>query len=299
MSEGAQMTVSEISRVGIVGCGLMGSGIAETAARAGYSTLVREVDQSALDKGMARIRASIDASVKRGKQTPEQRDATLSRIRGTTTLDDFGDRDLVIEAAFEDLEAKRAIFGRLDQIVPAGRILATNTSSIPVIRIASATKRPELVIGAHFMNPVPVLPLVELVRTVATSDETLCTLRSFCESLPKRVIVAKDRAGFIVNLLLIPYLLSAIRAFEDGVAARDDIDLAMRLGTNMPMGPLTLTDFVGADTLLMVADVMYREFLDPRYAPPPLLRQMVAAGWTGKKAGRGFYDYTAGEEPAK
>jgi 3-hydroxybutyryl-CoA dehydrogenase len=293
------MTVEGITKVGVIGCGLMGSGIAETVARAGYSTLVREVDQASLDKGMARIGISIEASVQRGKQTAEQRDATLSRLTGTVALDDFADRDLVIEAIYEDLEAKRTIFTRLDQIVPQGRILATNTSSIPVIRIASATKRPELVVGAHFMNPVPILPLVELVRTVATSDATLATMRTFCESLPKRVIVAKDRGGFVVNLLLIPYLLNAIRAFEDGVASREDIDLAMRLGTNMPMGPLTLTDFVGHDTLLMVAEVMYAEFLDPRYAPPPLLRQMVAAGRTGKKTGRGFYDYAAGEEPPK
>jgi 3-hydroxybutyryl-CoA dehydrogenase len=288
-----------IQKVGIIGCGLMGAGIVETVARAGYQTVVRETDDVSLARGLGRVEKSLETAVSRGKLTAEKRDEALGRVKGTTSLDDLGDRDLAIEAVIEDLDEKRRVFAHLDRIVPAGRIIATNTSSIPVIRIATATKRPELVVGMHFMNPVPVLPLVELVRTIATSDDTLVAARSFCESLGKRVIVSKDRAGFIVNLLLIPYLLSAIRAYEEGVGSREDIDLAMRLGTNMPMGPLTLTDFVGMDTLLLVADVMYREFLDSRYAPPPLLRQMVAAGFNGRKAGRGFYNYAAGEEPPK
>jgi 3-hydroxybutyryl-CoA dehydrogenase len=277
----------------------MGSGIVETVARAGFDTLVREVDQKRLDHGLGLVARSLDTALSRGKLTAEQRDATLGRVHSTLRLEDFGDRDLVVEAVIEDLEVKRAVFSSLDEVVPAGGILATNTSSIPVIRVASATKRPELVLGLHFMNPVPVLPLVEIVRTIATSDSTLATGREFCEALGKRVIVAKDRGGFVVNLLLIPYLLSSIRAYEDGVASREDIDLAMRLGTNMPMGPLTLSDFVGLDTLLDVANVMYSEFLDSRYAPPPLLRQMVAAGYSGRKAKRGFYNYAAGEEPPK
>lgn len=287
----------QVRRVGVVGCGLMGSGIAEVCARAGYDTLVREVDDQLLKAGLDRIQKSLATAVARGKMTDEQREAAWGRIRGTTSLEDFADRDLVIEAVVENAEAKKRVFADLDRITPTHAILASNTSSIPIIQMATATGRPDRVLGMHFMNPVPVMQLIEMVRALTTSDETLATARAFGESLGKRVIVAKDRAGFIVNLLLVPYLLDAIRAYENGVASREDIDVGMKLGTNQPMGPLTLSDFVGLDTALYIADILYAEFKDSRYAAPPLLRQMVAAGFLGRKTGRGFYNYQAGEQP--
>jgi len=287
----------DIKKVAVIGCGLMGSGIAEVCARAGYDTLVREVSQDVLDKGMARLQASLGRGVERGKLTAEQRDAALGRLRGTTSLDDLGDRDFIIEAVIEQLDAKREVFAALDQVAPPHAILASNTSSIPVIQLATATRRPEQVLGTHFMNPVPVMRLCEFIRTIVTSDATLATARAFVESLGKRVIVSKDRAGFIVNLLLVPYITEAIRMYEQGFASREDIDLGMKLGTNMPMGPLELADYVGLDTTYYVAEVLFEEFKLPQYAPPPLLTQMVRAGWHGRKSGRGFYHYAAGEQP--
>lgn len=286
-----------IRTVGVVGCGLMGSGIAEVCARSGYDTLVREVDERLLAAGRERVDRSLATAVERGKLAAGDREAAWSRIRWTTDLGDFRDRDLVIEAVIENEQEKRRVFAALDEVCPPGTILASNTSSIPIIRMATATRRPDRVLGMHFMNPVPVMQLVELVRALTTSDETLATARGFAESLGKRVIVAKDRAGFVVNLLLVPYLLDAIRALENGVASREDIDVGMKLGTNQPMGPLTLLDFVGLDTTLYIADVLYEEFKEARYAAPPLLKQMVAAGWYGRKSGRGFYDYAGGEKP--
>ncbi|MBI4493175.1 MAG: 3-hydroxybutyryl-CoA dehydrogenase [Chloroflexi bacterium] len=287
----------DIQRVGVVGCGLMGSGIAEVCTRAGYQTLVREVNDELLQKGQQRIERSLATAVERGKLGTEARDAAWGRLQGTTRLDDFADRDLVIEAVIEQRDEKRQVFAALDRICPPQTILASNTSSIPIVQMATATQRPDRVLGMHFMNPVPVMPLIEFVRAITTSDATLDQARAFGESLGKRVIVARDRAGFIVNMLLVPYLVEAVRMLEHGIASREDIDLGMKLGTNMPMGPLTLLDFVGLDTALYIAEILYDEYKQPHYAPPPLLRQMVTAGFLGRKSGRGFYNYQAGERP--
>ena len=285
-----------ILRVGVVGCGLMGSGIAETCARSGYDTLVREVNAELLRAGLERLEKSMGTAVSRGKLPAEEAEASRRRLRGTTSLEDLADRDLVIEAVVENVDEKRRVFAELDRICQPATILASNTSSIPIIQMATATGRTGQILGMHFMNPVPVMKLVELVRCVTTSEATLDTARAFGESLGKRVIVAPDRAGFIVNLLLVPYLLEAIRALEAGVGTREDIDTGMVLGCGMPMGPLTLLDFVGLDTTYYIANIMFDEFKDPRYAPPPLLKQMVLAGFHGRKTGRGFYDYAAGED---
>ena len=287
----------DIRTVGVVGCGLMGSGIAEVCARAGYATRVRELNPDLLHKGQQRIERSLQTAVERGKLGAGERDAALSRLTGTTSLDDFADCDLVIEAATENPQIKRQTFAELDRICPSHTILASNTSSIPIIQMATATQRPDRVLGMHFMNPVPVMRLIEYVRTLTTSDETLETARAFGASLGKRIIVSKDRAGFIVNFLLIPYLCEAVRMLEQGFASREDIDVGMMLGTSYPMGPFTLLDYVGLDTTLYIADILFDEFKEPRFAAPTLLRQMVTAGYLGRKTGRGFYDYGAGEQP--
>ena len=287
----------EIKKVGVVGCGLMGSGIAEVCARAGYDTLVREVNDEFLTKGLGRIDASLNTAVDRGKLAATDRDAARGRLRGTTSLRDFADRDLVIEAATENPQIKKETFAELDRVCPSHAILASNTSSIPIIQMATATRRPDKVLGMHFMNPVPVMRLIEFVRALTTSDETLETARAFGESLGKRIIVSKDRAGFIVNYLLVPYMIDAIRMLEQGFASKEDIDLGMMLGTSYPMGPFTLLDYVGLDTTLFIADILFDEFKESRFAAPTLLRHMVAAGWLGKKSGRGFYNYEAGETP--
>jgi 3-hydroxybutyryl-CoA dehydrogenase len=274
----------------------MGSGIAEVCARAGYATIVREIDDDLLARGRQRIEQSLETAVRRNKLTPDERDATLGRLTGTTALEDFAACDLVIEAATENPDIKRRTFEELDRVCAPHAILASNTSSIPIIQMATATRRAGQVLGMHFMNPVPVMPLIEFVRTLTTSEATLETARRFGESLGKRIIVSKDRAGFIVNFLLIPYLCEAIRMLEQGFATREDIDVGMMLGTNYPMGPFKLLDFVGLDTTLYIADIMFDEFKDPRFAAPTLLRQMVTAGYLGRKTGRGFYNYEAGEE---
>ncbi len=289
----------EILRIGVVGAGLMGSGIAEVCALAGYDTLVREVSEEYMAKGLERIEKSMQMAVQRGKLTSADTDAAHRRLRGTTRLEDFADRDLVIEAAIEDLQLKKELFAQLDQICPPHAILASNTSSIPIIHLAVATRRPDRVLGMHFFNPVPTMKLIELVRTLTTSDEALETTRSLGERLGKRMIVSKDRGGFIVNYLLIPYMLDAVRMLEQGFASKEDIDLGMMLGTSHPMGPFTLADFVGLDTTMHVADVLFEEFKESRFAAPTLLRQMVAAGWLGRKSGRGFYNYQAGERPPR
>jgi len=287
----------DIHTVGVVGCGLMGSGIAEVCAKAGYATIVREIDDDLLTRGRQRIERSLETAVKRGKLSESERAATLQRLSGTTRLEDFAACDLVIEAATENPDIKRKTFKELDQVCPPHAILASNTSSIPIIQMATATRRPDRVLGMHFMNPVPVMPLIEYVRALTTSDDTLAVARAFGESLGKRIIVSKDRAGFIVNFLLIPYLCEAVRMLEQGFASREDIDVGMMLGTSYPMGPFTLLDFVGLDTTLFIADILFDEFKDPRFAAPTLLRQMVAAGYLGRKTGRGFYNYEAGEQP--
>ena len=281
----------EIKKIGVVGCGLMGSGIAEVCARSGYDVVVREVNDELLQKGLDRIRKSMAKGVQRGKLTQEEMDAALARIQGTTKMEDFAPCDLVIEAVVEKMEVKKQVFAELDAICPPHAILASNTSSLCITEMTSATKRPDKVLGMHFFNPPPIMPLLELVRTILTSDETLRTAQEFGKSVGKTTVVAKDTPGFIVNLLLVPYLLDAVRALENGVATKEDIDTAIKLGLHHPMGPLTLLDFIGLDTTLYIAEAMYEEFKDPRYAPPPLLRRMVLAGHLGRKSGRGFYEY--------
>jgi len=288
-----------IQRIGVVGAGLMGSGIAEVCACAGYNTVVREVNEEYLAKGLERIEKSMQLAVQRGKLTSADLDAAHGRLRGTTQLEDFADCDLVIEAAIEDPQLKKDLFARLDQVCPPHAILASNTSSIPIINLAVATRRPDRVLGMHFFNPVPTMKLIELVRTLTTSEEALETIRAVGERLGKRMIVSKDRGGFIVNYLLVPYMLDAIRMLEQGLASKEDIDLGMVLGTGHPMGPITLLDFVGLDTSLHIANVLFEEFKEQRFAAPTLLRQMVAAGRLGRKSGRGFYDYQAGERPPR
>ncbi len=280
-----------IRKVGVVGCGLMGGGAAQTCAQAGYETVVSEVNQQLLDKGLARIYSAWDALASKGKITQGQLDEYRRRLHGTLDMADFADCDLVIEAVLENMEEKLRLFPTLDKIVKPEALLATNTSSLNVAQMGAATKRPDKVCGLHFFNPVPVMKLVEIVRTISTSDETIETAKQFVVSLGKTPVLAKDTAGFIVNFLLIPYLLAAIRMLENGTASREDIDTAMRLGCGYPMGPLTLLDYIGLDTTLWAAEAIYEEYKDPLYAPPPLLRRMVLSGMLGKKSGKGFYDY--------
>lgn len=281
----------EIKKVGVVGCGLMGSGIAEVCARAGYGVTVREINDELVEKGVGRIRQSLSKAVSRGKATQEEMDAALDRITATTDLSDLAGCDLIIEAIVENMEDKKRVFAELDKRCAPHTIIASNTSSLCTTEMAAVTSRSDRVLGMHFFNPVSVMPLLELVRTILTSEETLSTAQEFGASLGKTTIVARDTPGFIVNLLLIPYLLDAVRALENGLASREDIDNGMRLGCNHPMGPLTLLDFIGLDTAYYTANVMFEEFKDRRYAPPPLLRRMVLAGHLGRKSGQGFYDY--------
>ncbi len=281
------------TRIGVVGCGLMGSGIAEVAARSGLGVVVVEADAGAAERGLARIERSLATAVDRGKLGADERDASLARIEVTHDADALADRELVVEAVVEDEASKVAVFERLDQVVASGdAVLASNTSSIPIMKLAMATKRPETVVGLHFFNPVPVLRLVELVPSLLTADETIDRAeRLATEVLGKRVIRSQDRAGFVVNALLIPYLLSAIRMLESGFATAEDIDAGMVEGCAHPMGPLHLTDLIGLDTTMAVADSLYEEFKEPLYAAPPLLSRMVDAGLLGRKSGRGFYEY--------
>ena len=269
----------------------MGSGIAEVCARAGSRVIVHEIHAQAADAARARVETSLHRGVEKGKLEQSDRDSILARVEFSTDLSDQADRQLVIEAATEDEELKKAIFTDLDAVVAADSILASNTSSIPITRIAAATSRADRVVGLHFFNPVPVMGLVELVTTVMTSTETETETRAYAESLGKTVIKARDRAGFIVNMLLVPYLIGAIRMYEAGVASREDIDAGMRLGANHPMGPLELADFVGLDTMKHIADVLFDEYKDAFYASPPLLTRMVEAGQLGRKTGKGFYEY--------
>jgi len=282
--------------VGVVGCGLMGSGIAEVCARAGYDVIVLEVADDLLRRGLARIDGSMERAVSRGKLTEDARAAARARIRGTLALGELAACDLVVEAIIEQMREKKRLYAELDRICPAPVIFASNTSSLSITEMASVTKRPERFLGLHFFNPVPVMKPVEMVRGLLTSQETLDACRAFCESLDKTVVLCKDYPGFIVNLLLVPYLLDAVRALELGVASKEDIDTAVRLGLNHPMGPLTLLDFVGIDTTYYIAEAMFAEFKDPKYAAPPLMRKMVLAGQHGRKTGRGFYEYAKGAQ---
>jgi 3-hydroxybutyryl-CoA dehydrogenase len=281
----------DIRLIGVVGVGQMGGGIVETCARAGFDVIGREINDALLERGMENLKASLERGVKRGKLTQAEMDAALARVTGTTSLADFKDCDLVIEAATENMQLKKTLFTELDAITRPEAILASNTSSLSITEIASATERPDRVVGLHFFNPVPVMPLIEIVRGLLTSEETLEAARALGQRLNKQLVFAKDNPGFIVNLLLVPYLFDAVRALENGVATKEDIDAAIKLGLNHPMGPFTLMDFVGLDTCLFIGDAMYAEFKDARYAAPPLLRRMVTAGLLGRKGGRGFYSY--------
>jgi 3-hydroxybutyryl-CoA dehydrogenase len=281
----------EIKTVGVVGCGLMGSGIAQVCAEAGYRVIVREVNPELLRKGLGRIEGFLAKGVERGKLTAERRAEVLARLEGTTEFDAFAAADLVIEAATENLEAKRAVFAALEQVSPASAIFASNTSSLSITEMAAATKRPARFVGLHFFNPVPLMKLVEVVRSPLTAADVSEQAVAFARSLGKTPVRATDKTGFVVNRLLVPYLLDAIRALEEGVASIEDIDEAMRLGCGHPMGPLTLLDFVGLDTTYSIANIMFDEFRERRFAPPPLLKRMVQAGMHGRKSGKGFYDY--------
>src|SRR5712671_5037651 len=286
-----------IQRVGVVGCGLMGSGIAQVCAQAGFSTLVREVSAEIVDKGFKGIEKNLSRLVEKGTISEAQKGETRGRLKGTTALEDLKDCDLVVEAIIEQLPAKRELFGALDALCPAATIFASNTSSLTITEIATATKRPQRFVGLHFFNPVPVMKLVEVVRTIATEPAVYEEMVAFGEKLGKTAVRAHDSTGFIVNRLLVPYLLDAIRALEEGVGSIEDIDNSMKLGCGYPMGPLTLLDFVGLDTTYYISQIMFDEFKERRFAAPPLLKRMVLAGWNGRKAGRGFYDYRDPQKP--
>jgi 3-hydroxybutyryl-CoA dehydrogenase len=284
--------MTEIRRVGVLGCGLMGSGIAQVAATAGYDTIVRDIAPEIWDRARAGIEKSLAKFVEKGKLAAAARDAALGRLRFTTVTADLQDCDIVIEAVTEDLELKNALWRELDGLCGPATIFASNTSSLTIAAMAAVTKRGDRFVGLHFFNPVPLMALVEVVRTVTTSDDTFRRAYAFARSLGKEPVAAKDTSGFLVNLLLVPYLLDAIRAVERGVGSVPDIDKAMQLGCGHPMGPLTLLDFVGLDTTYRIAEIMFTEYREPRYAPPPLLKRMVLAGMTGRKSGKGFYDYS-------
>jgi 3-hydroxybutyryl-CoA dehydrogenase len=283
----------KIEKVGVLGCGLMGAGIAEVSARSGYETVVREVSDSLLEKGLARIHGSLGRAVDKGKLDADTRDQTLGRITGTVGLADLADCDLVVEAIVENLEEKLATFRNLNDAVQERAIFASNTSSLTITQLAMGSGRPERFVGLHFFNPVPVMKLVEVVRTLVTADAAFEAASEFVRSLGKEPIACRDNSGFIVNRLLVPYLLDAVRALEEGVGSVEDIDKGMQLGTGYPMGPFTLLDFVGLDTTYYIAEIMFEEYREKRFAPPPLLKQMVQAGRHGKKSGRGFYEYPA------
>jgi len=286
-----------IEKVGVVGCGLMGSGIAQVAAQAGCQVTVREVSGELVEKGLKAIEKNLQRLVEKGTLSDADRTAVRSRLRGTTRIEDLRDCDLVVEAIIEQLPAKKELFSALDTICPRTTIFASNTSSISITEMATATKRPDRFLGLHFFNPVPVMKLVEVIRTIATDPQVFEEMVAFAIKLGKTPVRTSDRTGFIVNRLLVPYLLDAIRALEEGVGSIVDIDQSMKLGCGHPMGPLTLLDFVGLDTTYYIANVMFDEFKERRFAPPPLLKRMVLAGWNGRKAGRGFYDYSDPQNP--
>ena len=286
--------MTNIKTVGVLGAGLMGSGIAQVCAQSGFTTKAREVSDALCQRGKASIEKSFARAIEKskGKVTAADRDAAMSRLSFTTNLRDLADCDIVIEAVVEDIEVKNAMWKELDGLCPAHTIFASNTSSLTIAAMAAATTRPGQMVGLHFFNPVPIMKLVEVVRTVTTSDATFDTAYAFARQLGKEPIAAKDNSGFVVNLLLVPYLVDAINQLEHGVASVEDIDKGMMLGTGYPMGPFTLLDFVGLDTTYKIAEIMFDEYREKRYAPPPLLKRMVLAGMYGRKSGKGFYDYT-------
>lgn len=285
-----------IQRVGVVGCGLMGSGIAQVAAQGGYPVIVREVSEQLVEKGLKSIEKNLGRLVEKGTMSTSDRDQVRGRLRGTTNLDDLKECGLIIEAIIEQLPAKRELWSALDKVCSKDAIFASNTSSLSITEMATFTQRPDRFLGLHFFNPVPVMKLVEVIRTIATDPKVYEEALGFAAKLGKTPVRTTDRTGFIVNRLLVPYILDAVRALEEGVGSIEDIDNSMKLGCGHPMGPLTLLDFVGLDTTYYIANIMFDEFKEKRFAPPPLLKRMVLAGWHGRKTGRGFYDYG---DPAK
>ena len=281
----------EIKKMGVVGCGLMGSGIAQVCTQSGYQVVVSEINNELLNKGLGSISSRLTKDVEKGKLAQQDKESILARIKGTTNTRDFADCPLVIEAATENIDLKKKIFAELDKVCPKHTILATNTSVLSVIDIAMVTNRPGKVLGLHFFNPAPVMKLVEVIKTIATSDETLGIGIEFVKSLGKTAVIAQDTPGFIVNRLLTPFLLNAIRMLEADVATKEDIDAAINLGLNHPVGPLRVLDLIGIDSVFFGASAIYEELKDPQYAPPTLMRRMVAAGWLGRKTGKGFYEY--------
>ncbi len=282
----------EIKKIGVVGCGLMGSGISQVCAQSGYQVVVSEINDELLNKGLASISSLLTRNVKKGRVSQVDKEATLARIKGTTNTKDFGDCDLIIEASIENMDVKKKLFAELDKICPRDTILATNISCLSIIDIAAVTTRPEKVLGIHFFNPVPLMKLLEIVKTIVTSDETLEAGKEFGKSIGKTIIIAPDTPGFIVNRLLLPFMLGACRMLETGLTTREDIDTGVKLGLGHPMGPLALADLIGMDTVLYIANAIYEELKDPLYAPPIILKKMVVAGWLGRKTGKGFYEYT-------
>ncbi|HXO29052.1 MAG TPA: 3-hydroxybutyryl-CoA dehydrogenase [Thermoanaerobaculia bacterium] len=282
----------KIRQVGVLGCGLMGAGIAEVAARAGFETVVREVSEEVVEKGLEKLRGSLDKAVERGKLDAGERDKAWGRLHGVVDLGALADCDLVVEAIVENLDEKRRTFAALDAVVKEGALFASNTSSLTITQIAMATRRPDRFVGLHFFNPVPVMKLVEVVRTLLTSQEAYDAAIEVVRAFGKEPVTARDNSGFLVNRLLVPYLLDAVRAYEEGVGSIEDIDKAMQLGCGYPMGPFTLLDFVGLDTTYYIANIMFDEYREKRFAPPPLLKQMVLAGRLGRKSGRGFYEHS-------
>jgi 3-hydroxybutyryl-CoA dehydrogenase len=281
----------DINNVGVIGCGVMGGGIVQVCAQSGYEVTVLEINNELLNKGLDAIKSTLSKSMSKGQLSQEDCEAVIGRIKGTTEARDFGHCDLVIEASSENMDLKKRLFAEVDRVCPEHTILATNTSCLSVIEIAMATSRPEKVISLHFMNPAPVMKLLEVVRTVATSDATMETSRRFGKSLGKNIIVVQDTPGFVVNRLLIPFIIHAISLFEAGLATKEDIDIGVSLGLGHPMGPLRLADLIGLDIVLQVTEYIYDELKDPRYIPPILLKKMISAGWLGRKTGRGFYEY--------
>jgi 3-hydroxybutyryl-CoA dehydrogenase len=280
-----------ITKVGVVGCGFMGSGIVQVCAQSGYQVVVSEASDKLLKKGIERVDYYLTRGVEKGRLSGQDKDSALGRIRGTINIRDLNDCDLAIEAVPEDMDLKKRVFAELDKVCPGHAILASNTSCLSIIDLAMATGRPDKVLGMHFCSPVPVNRLLEIVRTIATSDDTIETGKKFGESLGKSIIIARDTPGFIFNRLLIPWQLNAVRMLEAGIAAREDIDNCMKLGLNYPIGPLALCDFNGIDVVYMVANAMYEQTKDQQYAPPVLMKRLLAAGWLGRKTGKGFYEY--------